>query len=163
MELQSLGYIGIRAKAVDEWADYGARFLGMQLVDRSRSTLTFRMDDRRQRVVVQADGGEGAAFLGWEVDGAAAIDSLASRLEAAGVGVQRMPAAIADERRVKEIIRFEDPSGNVLEAFHGAEVASDPFRPGRAISGFRTGPLGMGHVVMNVERIDRVLPFYQDF
>jgi 2,3-dihydroxybiphenyl 1,2-dioxygenase len=73
-----------------------------------------------------------------------------------------MPAALADERRVKDIIRFEDPAGNVLEAFHGAEVASDPFRPGRAISGFRTGPLGMGHVVMNVERIDRMLPFYQD-
>lgn len=162
MELESLGYIGIRAKAVDEWAEYGSKFLGMQLVDRSRSTLTFRMDDRRQRVVVHADGGEGAAFLGWEVEGAAAIDSLASRLEAAGVGVQRMPAAIADERHVKEIIRFEDPSGNVLEAFHGAEAASDPFRPGRAISGFRTGPLGMGHVVMNVDRIDRVLPFYQD-
>ena len=58
--------------------------------------------------------------------------------------------------------RFEDPAGNVLEAFHGPEIAPDPFRPGRAISGFRTGPLGMGHVVMNVERIDRVLPFYQD-
>ena len=37
-----------------------------------------------------------------------------------------------------------------------------PFRPGRAMSGFRTGPLGMGHIVMNVERIDEVLPFYQD-
>ena len=71
MELQSLGYIGIRAKDVNEWADYGSKFLGMQLVDRSRSTLTFRMDDRRQRVVVNADGGEGAAFLGWEVDGGA--------------------------------------------------------------------------------------------
>src|SRR5439155_20655617 len=43
-----------------------------------------------------------------------------------------------------------------------AEVASDPFKPGRAISGFRTGPLGMGHVVMNVARIDDVMPFYRD-
>ena len=37
-----------------------------------------------------------------------------------------------------------------------------PFSRARAISGFRTGPLGMGHLVMNVERIDQVLPFYQD-
>src|SRR4029453_2955651 len=118
MELNSLGYIGIRAKAVDEWADYGSKFLGMQLVDRSRSTLTFRMDDRRQRVVVHADGGEGAAFLGWGVGGGPPLD-------AGGVRVQGMPAAVADERRVKAIIRFEDPAGNVLEAFHGAEVASD--------------------------------------
>ena len=35
-ELLSLGYIGIRARDVDEWADYGTKFLGMQLVDRSQ-------------------------------------------------------------------------------------------------------------------------------
>jgi 2,3-dihydroxybiphenyl 1,2-dioxygenase len=162
VELQSLGYVGIRATSVDDWAGFGPRFLGLQLVDRSRSTLTFRMDDRRQRVVVHGDGGAGAAFLGWEVADGAALDALAARLERAGVAVQRLPRATADERRVRDVVAFCDPLGNPLEAFHGAEVASDPFRPGRAMSGFRTGPLGMGHVVMNVERIDRVLPFYQD-
>ena len=162
MELQSLGYIGVRAKNVEDWLDYGQKFLGLQLVDRSRSTLTFRMDDRRQRVVICGDGSEGAAFFGWEVPDAAALDRLAATLEAACVAVERMPRATADERRIADGIRFQDPAGNRLEAFHGAEIATDPFRPGRSISGFRTGPLGMGHVVMNVERIDRMLPFYQD-
>ena len=162
MELESLGYVGIRAKSIDDWATFGVTFLGMEIVDRSASTLTLRMDDRRQRVVVHADGGEGAAFLGWEVADAAALDALAARLEATGVRVQQLSRALVDERRVKDIVSFVDPVGNRLEAFHGAETASDPFQPGRAISGFRTGPLGMGHVVMNVERIDQVLPFYQD-
>ncbi|MDE2374709.1 MAG: VOC family protein, partial [Hyphomicrobiales bacterium] len=36
------------------------------------------------------------------------------------------------------------------------------FEPGRAISGFRTGPLGMGHAVLTAERIDEVVPFYTD-
>jgi 2,3-dihydroxybiphenyl 1,2-dioxygenase len=162
MELQSLGYIGIKARSADDWAKFGTKFLGMQLVDRTSSTLTFRMDDRRQRVVVHADGGEGAAFFGWEVADGRALDALAARLEAAGVGVQRFQRALADQRRVRDGIRFDDPAGNVLEAFHSPETASDAFQPGRAISGFRTGPLGMGHLVMNVERIDRVLPFYQD-
>jgi 2,3-dihydroxybiphenyl 1,2-dioxygenase len=66
---------------------------------------------------------------------------------------------------VRELIVFADPLGNRLEAFHGAEVASDPFVPGRALSGFRTGPLGLGHVVLNVETsetIQRLLPFYRD-
>ena len=101
MELQSLGYVGIRARGVEDWAEFGPKFLGLQLVDRSRSTLTFRMDDRRQRLVVHGDGGEGAAFFGWEVDDAAALDSLAATLEADGVRVQRLPRAVADERRVK--------------------------------------------------------------
>jgi 2,3-dihydroxybiphenyl 1,2-dioxygenase len=120
------------------------------------------MDDRRQRVVVCGDGNEGAAFFGWEVADAAALEALAAKLEAAGVAVERMPKALTEERRVADSIRFRDPAGNLLEAFHGAEIATDPFCPGRSISGFRTGPLGMGHVVMNVERIDRMLPFYQD-
>src|SRR5205814_6442216 len=102
------------------------------------------------------------AFLGWEVADAAALDQLAARLEAAGVRVDRVPKALADARRVQELIAFVDPLGNRLEAFHGAETAVEPFRPGRAISGFRTGPLGMGHVVLTVERIDDVLWFYRD-
>ncbi len=84
------------------------------------------------------------------------------RLETAGVRVERQPKALADARRVQELIAFVDPLGNRLEAFHGAEIAVEPFRPGRAISGFRTGPLGMGHVVLTVERVEDVLWFYQD-
>jgi 2,3-dihydroxybiphenyl 1,2-dioxygenase len=162
MEFLSLGYFGVRARDVAAWADFGPKFLGLQLVDRSRSTLAFRMDDRRQRLVVHADAGDGASFLGWEVPDPTALDSLAARLEAARVPVRRLPASVAGERRVTGAIAFNDPAGNPLEAFHGAEVAIDPFRPGRSISGFRTGPLGMGHIVMNVERIEQVLPFYRD-
>src|SRR4029453_9631278 len=62
---ESPGHIGIKARSADDWAKFGTKFLGMQLVDRTSSTLTFRMDDRRQRVVIHADGGEGAAFFGW--------------------------------------------------------------------------------------------------
>jgi 2,3-dihydroxybiphenyl 1,2-dioxygenase len=165
MALDSLGYFGVRTRNLDEWSSFGQKFLGLQLVDRSRKTLTFRMDDRRQRIVVHEDAasaGERAAFMGWEVSGAAALDDLAATLEAAEVRVARAPRATAEERRVKDLITFEDPACNRLEAFYGAEVSADVFKPGRAISGFRTGPLGMGHVVLNVENIDTLLPFYTD-
>ena len=162
MKLQSLGYVGIRTKDIDEWATYATRFLGMQMVDKSRGTLALRMDDRRQRVVVSADGDEGLGFYGWEVADAAALDALAAHLEQRGVTVARASHALADERRVKDLIVFSDPVGNRLEAFHGAEVTAEPFKPGRSISGFRTGPLGMGHAVLTAERLDEVLPFYTD-
>ena len=55
--------------------------LGLQRIDKTRSTLAFRMDDRKQRLVVDADGGEGIGFFGWEVADAAALDALAARLE----------------------------------------------------------------------------------
>jgi 2,3-dihydroxybiphenyl 1,2-dioxygenase len=165
MALDSLGYFGVRTRNLADWSSFGEKFLGLQLVDRSRRSLTFRMDDRRQRIVVHqddVDSGERAAFMGWEVQSSRALDELGATLEARGVSVTRAPRATAEERHVADLISFDDPIGNRLEAFHGPDLASEPFTPGRAISGFRTGPLGMGHVVLNVERIDDLLPFYQD-
>src|SRR5215467_9302102 len=135
MALDSLGYFGVRARSLDDWSSFGEKFLGLQLVDRSRKTLTFRMDDRRQRIVVQEDDvneGTRAAFMGWEVSDASALDGLAASLEAAHVAVARAPRSTVDERRVKDLIAFEDPVGNRLEAFYGPEVSAEPFMPGRA-------------------------------
>ena len=160
MNLNALGYVGIRTQNLEDWASYGTRFLGMQLVDQSRGTLALRMDDRKQRIIVHSDEDDGPSFYGWEVADTAALDALAAHLEKSGVKVARGSRALADERRVKDLIVFADPIGNRLEAFYGAEVASDPFKPGRSISGFRTGPLGMGHAVLTAERLDDVLPFY---
>jgi 2,3-dihydroxybiphenyl 1,2-dioxygenase len=166
MQLNALGYVGIKSDKLDDWAAYGPKFLGLELVERTAGMLKFRMDDRKQRIIVNADGGEGIDVFGWEVKDAAALDALAAKLEAANVKITRGTRALADERMVTDLITVNDPLGNRLEIVHGAEVASDPFVPGRPISGFRTGPLGLGHVVFNVEsveQIDRVMPFYRDF
>src|SRR6201982_3555157 len=104
MDIQGLGYVGIRAKSLEDWTAYGTRFLGMQLIERSGKSLALRMDDRKQRVIVSEDGGEGVAFFGWEVADAAALDALAARLEQAGVEVARGSRALADERRVKGLV-----------------------------------------------------------
>jgi len=162
MTVQALGYVGIRAKGLDDWAAYGTRLLGLQRIDKSRSTLAFRMDDRKQRIIVDADGGDGIGFFGWEVADAAVLDALAARLELNGIMVARGSAALADERRVKDLLVFNDPVGNRLEAVYGSETTSDPFLPGRSISGFRTGPLGLGHVVLHVDNVEAVLAFYRD-
>ena len=161
MAVTALGYLGFRTNRLEDWRRFGTNFLGMQLVDKSRSTLAFRMDDRKQRVVI-ADGEEGAQFFGWEVADAAALDEVAAKLEQRQVAVRRLRRNVCDERHVADAITCADPAGHPLEIFHGAEVASDPFVPSRPISGFRTGPLGMGHVVLTTDRIDEVISFYHD-
>jgi len=158
--LQALGYVGFGSDKLEDWSTYATRFLGMELVDKSAASLALRMDDRKQRVIIAREMPQ--SFYGWEVADAAGLGALAARLDAAGVKVARGSAALAAERHVKDLIVFADPIGNRLEAFHGAEVAAEPFRPGRTISGFRTGPLGMGHAVLTIERLDDVLPFYRD-
>jgi 2,3-dihydroxybiphenyl 1,2-dioxygenase len=162
MLVQSLGYVGLRAKDIDDWSGYGTRLLGLQAVDRSRATLSLRMDDRKQRLIVNADGGEGIGFFGWEVEDAAALARLAAHLEAHGIEVARGARSLAEERHVADLLVTRDPNGNRLEFFHGAEVAADLFKPGRNISGFRTGALGLGHVVLHVERIEEMMAFYRD-
>src|SRR5438034_10919742 len=119
MEIQGLGYVGVRTKSLEDWTAFGTRFLGMQLLERSGKSLALRMDDRKQRVVVSEDGGEGVAFFGWEVADAAALNAFDARLQQAGVEVARGSRALADERRGKDLIVIADPLGNRLEIFDG--------------------------------------------
>jgi 2,3-dihydroxybiphenyl 1,2-dioxygenase len=160
--LQGLGYAGFGSDRLDDWRQFGTSLVGLQAVERSPSLLAFRMDDRKQRIVIDRALADGTRFFGWEVADGAALDTLAAKLEAAHVEVTREPQALADARRVRALISFRDPAGNRLEAFHDAETDDTPFKPGRAISGFRTGPLGLGHAVLTVERIDPMMAFYGD-
>jgi 2,3-dihydroxybiphenyl 1,2-dioxygenase len=160
--LQALGYAGFGSTALDDWRQFGTGLVGLQAVERGPSLLAFRMDDRKQRIVIDREMGDGARFFGWEVADAATLDALGTRLETAGVAVTAEPQRLADARRVRALISFHDPAGNRLEAFYGAETDDTPFRPGRSISGFRTGPLGLGHAVLTVANIDPMLAFYVD-
>jgi 2,3-dihydroxybiphenyl 1,2-dioxygenase len=170
MNMLGLGYIGVRSRKLADWQDFATGLLGMQLVDAAGGVRAFRMDDRRQRLLVTAEvdpapedtAGDALAFLGWEVADATALDALASRLEAHGVTVAPGSRRLAEERHVADLIVFHDPAGNRLEAFHGQAVATAPFTPGRPISGFLTGALGMGHAVLNVVDVEPLLPFYRD-
>src|SRR5436190_16832440 len=158
MSLQTLGYIGLRTKNLEDWTAYAERFLGMQLVDKSRGTASFRMDDKKQRLVVHEDSGDAPGFFGWEVADGAALDVYAANLERHKVSFARGSRALAEERKVRDLIVLQDPAGNRLEIFHGAETTTDPFKPGRAISGFRTGPLGTGHAVLDSVNIGDFRP-----
>jgi 2,3-dihydroxybiphenyl 1,2-dioxygenase len=162
MPVQALGYVGFGSAALDDWRQFGTGLVGLQAVERSPSLLAFRMDDRKQRIVVDRAMPEGERFFGWEVANAAALEALAARLEQAQVDVTAEPQTLADNRRVRSLISFRDPAGNRLEAFYGAEIDDTPFSPGRSISGFRTGPLGLGHAVLTVKDINAVMPFYLD-
>ncbi|MET8947907.1 VOC family protein [Streptomyces sp. NPDC004542] len=155
-----LGYVGISSERLDDWGTFATSRLGMQLVDDAGGTAVLRMDDRRQRVIVTDDGRRG--YFGWEVASASAFDRIADALDAVGVRVRSMTSAERANRFVADGIVFRDPAGNRVEAvIHPAEDPT-PFVPGRTHSGFRTGPLGLGHAVLTTPRYDELLSFYRD-
>ena len=81
--LQALGYVGFGSVDLEGWRQFGTGLVGLQAVERSASLLAFRMDDRKQRIVIDRAMPDGARFFGWEVADAVALDQLGARLEAA--------------------------------------------------------------------------------
>ncbi len=172
----ALGYVGAMAPAVSGWNDYACNFLGMQLSQAGAGQARFRIDERAWRLAVHerrdqlgfsSDPGAdkpgraiSIAYFGWEVADAQALTQLAARLDAAGVSYEQGSRALAQTREVTDLIVFEDPLGHRLEAFYGAAHADAPLAPGRNVSGFRAGALGMGHAVLNVRSAEALLPFY---
>lgn len=162
LEISALGYMAVGTDRLGEWTDYATSLIGLQRVDASRVQAAFRMDDRKQRLLVSSEVTDDIAFIGWEVPTADALDRIAARLDASGVRVEAARRGLCDQRLVAQMIWCHDPEGNRLEFFCGAEVATEPFRPGRAISGFKTGPYGMGHAVLKTPNVASLLPFYRD-
>ena len=66
MAVQALGYLGIGTQDIDEWSDFATPRLGLQLVGRGVSRRAFRVDDRRQRVVVDKERPDAECFSGWD-------------------------------------------------------------------------------------------------
>ena len=162
MTVTAFGYLGIGATNLEAWSDFAIHQLGLQQVDGGKASRAFRMDDRRQRLIADHEHPDAERYFGWEVAGAASLEALGARLEAAGVAVKQEPRALADQRFVADLISFRDPDGNRLEVFHGPMLADEPFQPGWNLSGFRTGTQGLGHAVLMVADFERALAFYQD-
>lgn len=160
--LQSLGYIGVKTERLDEWSAFAKDLLGMQVDRPSKQQISLRVDEHAQRLFIEDGRGENVSVIGWEVADTDALAKLATKLLDAGHKVSLEPRAISEQRRVSELISTKDPLGNRLEFFHGPDKSASPFVPGRALSGFRTGQLGLGHAVLTAENINAVLPFYID-
>ncbi len=162
MAINALSYIGVNSDKIEDWSDYSEKYLGMQRVDRGKGTLSFRMDDHKQRLAITGDTGDSLAFIGWEVEKKQDLQTYAAKLENNNVPVTLGNSSYSDKRFVEELIHFNDPQGNRVELVYKPMKDTNPFKPARPISGFKTGALGMGHVVLHVKDFDSVVPFYKN-
>ena len=127
MSILGLGYITIKSDKISDWIDFSSNYLGMQIVDKTKSIATLRMDDRKQRFVITNDA-KASNIFGWEVKDQKSLDNLAGRLIDAGIDVVKEPDNIAEQRCVKSVISFADPMGNRSEIFYGPEITTEKFR-----------------------------------
>lgn len=162
MALTALSYIALETSRLDDWHELSTRLLGLQAVDRTQSRAAYRMDERQQRLMLERGPHEGKAVLGWECDSHQDLETFAQRIELHGIRVEQGSRMQSEKRQVEDLIAFDDPQGNRLEICWNPVNADVPFVPGRPVSGFRCGTLGMGHAVMHVQDAPRLLPFYQE-
>jgi 3,4-dihydroxy-9,10-secoandrosta-1,3,5(10)-triene-9,17-dione 4,5-dioxygenase len=160
--IRSLGYLRIESADVGAWREFGVRALGMvEGRGPEAGAVYLRMDDFPARLVIVPGEREGLLASGWEVPGESDLAEVGRALEEAGVAVKAGTPAELAERRVAQLLRFDDPAGNALEVFSGAALEH---RPAASPYGnrFVTGFLGLGHVVLPVSDDESALRFYTD-
>ncbi len=162
MSVIGLGYSGMQARDLDAWRKFGADVLAMQVIEHDTDTLALRMDERCQRVLVQRGDTDAPAFFGFEAINAQELQATINALETAGVLVTRASEKELALRRVAAMAWCLDPSGNRIEIFHGQALGKGALALPRPHGGFRTGALGMGHMVLHVEDIETSSRFYRE-
>jgi 3,4-dihydroxy-9,10-secoandrosta-1,3,5(10)-triene-9,17-dione 4,5-dioxygenase len=158
----SLGYLRIEATDIEAWRAFGIKMLGLvEGRGPEEQALYLRMDEFPARLVIVPGEQDRLLAAGWEVADQGALGELGAALDAAGVAVKAGTPAELAERRVGQLLRFEDPAGNPLEAFSGAALEA---RPAVSPYGnrFVTGKMGLGHVVLPAPEEEPALRFYTD-
>jgi 3,4-dihydroxy-9,10-secoandrosta-1,3,5(10)-triene-9,17-dione 4,5-dioxygenase len=162
VSIRSLGYLRLEATDVSAWREYGLKVLGM--VEGSGSTdgaLYLRMDEFPARLVIVPGDHDRLIQSGWETANAAGLQEIRNALDVEGTPYKEATAFELADRRVDEMIVFDDPSGNTLEVFHGAALEHR-----RVVSPyghkFVTEHQGLGHVVLTTRDDMESLHFYRD-
>lgn len=109
-------------------------------------SVTWRNDDKVQRIVVGRGDANDAGFVGFEALDGAAFDAVVERVRAAGYDVVDGSADDAARRRVARLARTTAPWGAQVELVTGLETA-EPFDSPTMPGGFLTEGVGFGHAV----------------
>ena len=156
-----LGYLGIGVKDLGEWRTYAEGTLGLETVaNDSDGAMLLRLDAHHHRFALHEDAQDDILYSGWQVDNAADVKAIGDRLEAAGVSVAWGSTEEAERRRVKSLIKFQDPDGHDVEVFYGPQMAAAPFRSAKGGTQFVAGSQGLGHFVLAAADLDRTMDFY---
>lgn len=159
-----LGYIGLEVSRLDAWESFAQEILGLQVWDRNADgSLSLRLDEREQRIVLHPGPADDVAYLGLEVADEEALRALCATLKDSGVETTPgTPEEIA-ARRVAGLATCKDPSGVRVELHYGAMLrVRESFQSPLPIEGFVAGDQGLGHIVLHVFDFDQSMRFYRD-
>ena len=124
--------------------------------------VTWRNDDRAQRVIVERGPANDGVFVGFDAGDDDAFDDLVARLDAAGYPTAEGSDHERSARRVKRLARAMAPWGVAVEVTTGLEDAATPYASPLMPGGFLTDGVGFGHVVFATTSFDESHAFVTD-
>lgn len=159
--ITQLGYVGLSVVDLQAWKRFAGE-LGMQVVEADSGGIRVRLDERPFRMFATQGASDALACIGLEVADAASLQALTDRLSRASVVIHVATPSECRARSVESMVWLTDPDDNRIELFHGLQPCASPFVPIGPIGGFRTGELGLGHIVLQTPRFGPMGDFYQE-
>ena len=127
VEISGLAYIVVEASDPEAWRNLGESVIGMVATE-TGDGLALKMDERDHRIAVVRGPADRYLATGWEVAGAAEFDAVLDRLTANDIPFHLACTTEAAARKVQQLARFDDPSGNRVELVWGFRSAFSRFR-----------------------------------
>jgi 2,3-dihydroxybiphenyl 1,2-dioxygenase len=163
MDILGIAYLGFESPNAKAWTEFGPEVLGMQLLPNTVDETTYlKMDDRRWRLAFHPGETDQLTYIGWELKWRPSWEAAIATLEGEGFDVTRESDEFAEQRGVREVASFTDPSGYRHELVYGQKFDPGSFIPGRPHRGFIAGRDGVGHVVMLAPAAEGLDHFWQD-
>jgi 3,4-dihydroxy-9,10-secoandrosta-1,3,5(10)-triene-9,17-dione 4,5-dioxygenase len=161
--IRTLGYIVIGTRDLEAWRGFACDGLGLMatLSPDAGDALHLRCDDRPLRVRLEARDREGLVAVGWELADRSMFQAAIDALAREGVEVERCSDEVCASRCAREVVSFRDPTGARHELYHGTIYDHRPFVSPVGGAGFRTGDLGLGHVVLPAANVVEASDFFQ--
>ena len=167
MDVRSLGYVVIDATDPSKWLEFGTDVLGMMAAPGMPDDGNFylKMDERPFRYLIRKADADRLVLCGWELRDEADFAAAKEKLSAAGQSFEQLSSEDVQQRRVRDAVRLNDPSGNTLELYWGADLDYAKFNSPAGVDGFETGfngDMGLGHVVLPCGKLKETHTFYKD-
>ncbi len=167
MNIRSLGYAFIESKDPNEWRVFGTEVLGMMDVtaEDDDENVFLKIDERPFRFAVLPGAENRLQLIGLELYDKNDFEQAIAELESSGTRFSKGSPAELKMRGVLDFVRFNDPAGNTLELYYGADLDYVKFVSPLGISGFETGmngSSGFGHAVLPAVNLEETHAFYKD-
>jgi 3,4-dihydroxy-9,10-secoandrosta-1,3,5(10)-triene-9,17-dione 4,5-dioxygenase len=160
VQIAGLGYVVIGATDLERWRRFGTEVLGMAAHSGADGVLYLKIDDYHHRYLIVPHERDVFLASAWEVANQADYTALLNSFRNADIDVSFGTEAEQKMRWVQEFFRCTDPSGNQLEIFWGPISDFERFVSPLGVSGFVTGDMGMGHVVLPAPQFEATRKFW---